>query len=1088
MFNISQEAIKDGCHSSVYHRGLNYFKEGRIKKLMYLPGEDKYLGTVQGSKNYTVEIWTDKQGEMANYFCSCPAFDRFYGYCKHVVAVLLALHNNHQVREERERFLSQQMIGEILNSFSHEEAHPSREVTLEPTLIFDKGWQRLRENRASVSLSIGEDRLYVVKSVKNFLEKLQSHVPIEFGKKFTYDPRVHFFRERDLAMLSLFREVLEVSEIGNTYGYGSYRSGDGPFSGKTVQLPETLFKRWLRVMESRAFSAIINDVGYDGVVISGEDLPLGFSLEEKDDRLYLLGQSLKGMVPLTGDGEYFFSNGRIYHLSPARRQNLMPFYRSLTTSSEYKLMIPGEQKERLISELLPRIKKAGALHIPENLSEKIEEPPLKSEIYLDTDGGRIIAEIKFIYGDRVINPFAGGTFPQGETKNSILIRDSEQEKKVMAFFENSGFHVLGNEVYLEDEGDIFAFVEGTLPELTKEGEVFFSESFRRVTKKPSTPSFTGRVSLNREMDLLELDFGLEGIEAEELYGLFSALKEKKKYYRLRDGAFLPLVSPELEDMAEFFSGLELKKEDFAQGHLALPAFRSLYLDSIMEKSPEGIFQKDEAFRELVRQVRRPEETDYPLPSHLEGVLRDYQKTGFKWLRTLGSYGFGGILADDMGLGKTLETISFIVAEREEDPRPALVIAPTSVIFNWQAEINRFSPGLTTLVVTGSKQERTEMIERLRGQEGNEGHEGHVVITSYPLIRNDISLYEGISFSMCILDEAQYIKNAGSLTARSVKVIPAKKRFALTGTPIENSLAELWSIFDFLMPGYLPSFKKFSQKYMKPGNGQDNAHLEELSKKVSPFILRRLKKDVVRELPEKIEQKMVSELTREQKKVYLAYLEKIKQDIAEEIGKNGFDKSRIKILAGLTRLRQICCHPSLFLENFHGESGKLMQLTELLTDLRAGGHRTLLFSQFTSMLAIIRSMLDREGYKYFYLDGSVDSRERVAMADAFNQGEEDLFLISLKAGGTGLNLTGADTVIHFDPWWNPAVEDQATDRAHRIGQDKVVNVMKLISLGTIEERIYELQQRKKNLINEVIKPGETFLTQLSEKEIKEILEM
>lgn len=1132
MFNITQEKISDGCPPSIYQKGLSFFRDGRVKRLLFVQKEDKYIGTVLDTINYTVEIWTDKQGDMINYACSCPAFNQYYGYCKHLVATLLALDNNDKLREERETARSRKMLREILDSFNLEEPTPSREVVLKPTLIFQSGRDYLNENEASITLSIGENRLYVVKNMKSFLEQMQSEENIEFGKKFTYDSRNHFFSQEDREMLSLFSEVLQVSNTthyaSNHYSYS--RWGDGPFSGKTIQLPEILLKKWLGIMKNRTFSAIINDLSYDPIAILEKDLLLDFFLEEKNNRLYLHGKSLKTMIPLTKDGEYFLFQDYIYHISLKQRQNLMPFYRGLITSPENALMILPEHKERLISELLPRIKKAGVLTIHDQLAQKIKEHPLKTEIYLDTEEGRIIAEIKFIYGDRVINPFAsvssgsgvsgvsgissvsgisgvssfsgissvsGSDTPLNESP-SIIIRDGEQEKRVMRFFENSGFHIMGTQVYLEDEHDIFQFVETTLPALQKEGEVFFSEIFRLVSKRPS-PTFKGRVSINGESDLLELDFELEGINREELFDLFSALKEKKKYYRLKDGAFLPLASEELESMADFLDGLDLKKEDFARGRLELPKFRSMYLDSFMHRDRSGRFKRDKAFKELVQNVREPEDTDYTLPPHLEPVLRDYQKTGFKWLKTLASYGFGGILADDMGLGKTLETISFIESEKEIDPRPALVIAPTSVIFNWQAEIEKFAPKLTTLVVSGTKGERAALIERLETKkemkkaevkmEEATTEQVDVIITSYPLIRNDISLYQGKTFSSCILDEAQYIKNAGSLTAKSVKLISAQKYFALTGTPIENSLSELWSIFDFLMPGYLPSYKKFAQKYITPLKKEEsNNVLGELAKKVSPFVLRRMKKDVVRELPDKIELKMVSELTREQKKIYLAYLEQIKQDIAGEIQKNGFEKSRIKILAGLTRLRQICCHPSLFLENFKGESGKLTQLEEVLADLKAGGHRCLLFSQFTSMLSIIRRVLDRENYRYFYLDGSVDSRDRLVMADAFNRGEEDLFLISLKAGGTGLNLTGADTVIHFDPWWNPAVEDQATDRAHRIGQDKVVNVLKFISLGTIEEKIFELQQKKKNLINEVIKPGETFLSHLNEKEIKEILEM
>ncbi|MGI6686189.1 MAG: SNF2 helicase associated domain-containing protein [Bacillota bacterium] len=1114
----------------IYQRGRSYFQNGRVKRLMYGRKDDKYVAVVQGTNNYTVEIWTDDQGKLKNYSCTCPAFNRMWGFCKHTVAALLALEGNMKLREERDKAQAKALMGEILNNFTIDTHAPHREVVLEPTLHLEIMGD---VTKSSVSLNIGEDRLYVVKSFKSFIQEILAGESIYFGKKFTYNPRVHNFSLADQEMISLFSEIYQVVYSDDAFqpyklSSTSYitsstynRQGDSLFSGKALTLPEIHLKRWLKIMEKsgRAIPVFVHGQGlHEHVTVREEDLPLEFYLEEKEDCLFLGENNLKQILPLTRDGEFVFAYGHIYHLSLKQRQNLMPFYRGFAANLGDGLIIPEEDKEILVSELLPRIKKTGRLVIHEELAQKIQERPLKTEVYLDTDGSgdKIIAEVKFIYGDRVINPFPGIGVSTNSTNPStsptdpgnddgkdededhhhesldddfIILRDSEGEHRVISCFENSGFHVLGTQVYLEGEEDIFQFITVYLPELLKEGDVFYSDSFRSLAKRPA-PAFKGRVYLNGETDLLELDFELEGISGDELFDLYGALKEKKKYYRLKDGGFLSLVGGELEDMAELLDGLELKKEDFARGHVELPKFRSLYLDDLIHKNRLGRFKKDKAFRELVQNVRDPEDTDFSLPPHLDAVLRDYQKTGFKWLKTLASYGFGGILADDMGLGKTLETISFIESERENDRAPALVIAPTSVVFNWQGEIEKFAPGLKTMVITGTKAERRELLEQLDGARVVPGRRfPDVVITSYPLIRNDISLYRDLTFSACILDEAQYIKNANSLTARAVKMISARKYFALTGTPIENSLAELWSIFDFLMPGYLPGYNKFAKQYIAPLKKDDgNQVLEDLARKVSPFILRRLKKDVVEELPEKIELKMVSELTREQKKVYLAYLGKIKKDIAGEIAQKGFDKSRIKILAGLTRLRQICCHPSLFLENFKGESGKLIQLQEVLADLRAGGHRCLLFSQFTSMLAIIREMLDRENYRYFYLDGSVESKERVAMADAFNRGDEDLFLISLKAGGTGLNLTGADTVIHFDPWWNPAVEDQATDRAHRIGQDKVVNVLKFISLGTIEEKIFELQQKKKNLINEVIKPGETFLSQLNEKEIREILEI
>ena len=409
-----------------------------------------------------------------------------------------------------------------------------------------------------------------------------------------------------------------------------------------------------------------------------------------------------------------------------------------------------------------------------------------------------------------------------------------------------------------------------------------------------------------------------------------------------------------------------------------------------------------------------------------------------------------------------------------------MVAPASLIYNWEAEIKKFAPQLQAAVIAGTKQERRELLATT---------DADILITSYPLLRRDSALYMPLSFSSCFLDEAQSIKNPASLTAQCARRIKAAHRFALTGTPIENSLTELWSIFQFLMPGYLQSHKKFLQRYGGAGEHTKPEHgTATLAAKVRPFILRRLKNEVLTELPPKIEHRYLSDLTLDQKKIYLAYLERLRSEAAASLHDSGFNRSRIQILAGLMRLRQICCHPALFVDNYCGESAKLLQLRELLREAVDGGHRILLFSQFTGMLQLIRKMLDREGYRYFYLDGSTKTGARLQMVDAFNRGEREIFLISLKAGGTGLNLTGADIVIQYDLWWNPAVEEQAAGRAHRIGQKKVVQVFRLLARGTIEEKIYELQQKKKELIDRVIQPGETFLSAMDESDIREILEL
>ncbi|MHB9095163.1 MAG: DEAD/DEAH box helicase, partial [Eubacteriales bacterium] len=538
---------------------------------------------------------------------------------------------------------------------------------------------------------------------------------------------------------------------------------------------------------------------------------------------------------------------------------------------------------------------------------------------------------------------------------------------------------------------------------------------------------------------------------------------------------------ELETISTMVDHLGLDASALQQKVIHLPKYRALYIDSYLRhKKLQGI-GRNTAFKHLVQSIQEPQDLEYQAPEGLQNLLREYQKTGFRWLKTLASHGLGGILADEMGLGKTLQVIAFILSEKGPGQPPALVIVPTSLIFNWYEEVQKFAPTLKVVVVSGTPHERRGKFKEINGAD--------MVVTSYPLIRRDIDMYKDIEFSYCFLDEAQHIKNPNTINAKSVQQLKARNYFALTGTPIENSLTELWSIFNFIMPGFLLTHTAFQKKYELPiARGEDPNILTEFSRHVQPFILRRLKKDVLKELPDKIETKLMAEMTKEQGKIYLAFLKQAQGEILQEIGTAGFEKSRIKILAVLTRLRQICCHPGLFVNNYTGESGKMQLLQEVMEDTLASGHRILLFSQFTTMLKIIREYLFAHNIGYFYLDGSTRAEQRQEMVRSFNEGEGKVFLISLKAGGTGLNLTGADMVIHFDPWWNPAVEAQAADRTHRIGQKNVVQVFKLITRGTIEEKIFALQQKKKELIDSVIRPGETFLSKLTEEELKAIFDI
>ncbi|MBR2472258.1 MAG: DEAD/DEAH box helicase, partial [Clostridia bacterium] len=486
------------------------------------------------------------------------------------------------------------------------------------------------------------------------------------------------------------------------------------------------------------------------------------------------------------------------------------------------------------------------------------------------------------------------------------------------------------------------------------------------------------------------------------------------------------------------------------------------------------------FNDFVSKFENVSFEDYEIPKDMEHILRPYQKTGFKWLKLLASFGLGGILADEMGLGKTLQAIAFVKSEYEKTKKPTLIVAPTSLLYNWYNEIKKFSPDSSVCIISGDPAERKALAADI--------DKYCFVITSYGLLRRDAALYANASLAYCIIDEAQQIKNPNTINAKAVKSLKAQGFFALTGTPLENNLTELWSIFDFVMPGYLFSRHKFRTMYEIPIVKEENKNsLNELLKHTKPFILRRLKSQVMSELPQKIESKIVCEPTQKQKLLYTAYASAAKKEINTLIDNGNIARNHIKILSMITRLRQLCCHPSLFVENYNGGSGKLDVLIDLLESSIDSGHRVLIFSQFTSMLSIIADTLNEIGISYFYLDGHTPSKSRVEMADKFNSGEKSVFLISLKAGGTGLNLTGADMVIHFDPWWNPAVENQATDRVHRIGQTKSVQVMKFVAKDTIEEKIHEIQQIKQNMIDNVLETGETLLSSMTIDEIKSLFE-
>lgn len=1094
MDNISASDIRDIATASSYNMGAQYFKSNKVASITsdvqeYITGESsgtRVYGKVESSIKdyfYHCEALIGPGGAIASFDCTCEAFHSLYNgksACKHIVALLLKYLYDQNISKPQGKpkiFSKTDALVDLLKKgFIQELPESKKELKLEIGYTFEYISRRI----SSIDLRIGEDRTYVVKNIKQLLYSISTNSgTIEYGKFFSFNPELHTFSRVDQEVINLLLELYEIDiNMPPSRGLGN---DNKLLSGKKAFLTDIQTKRFFSILEDKAIKATILGREYDKVKVLNSYLPIEFNLKQRNGEI-LLYHSDGLPIPLTTDGHYFFYKGNIYNLPKEQYRIYLPLYNAFVEEKSNIVTFKKEEREKIASYIMPGLKKiSSSIIIDPALRKSFIEVPLKSEVYLDKADSGVVAIVRFIYGDVSINPVS----PHIEEGSPLLIRDVEDEMEILTILEKSGFRKGEENYLLKDEEHLVDFLTSGIVALGEKCSIYYSDEFKQI-KIYSPESFKASVRLTGS-NLLEFRFDIDGVDKKELVDIFHALKEKKKYFRLKNGSFIPLTSHELIEVSSILDYLDIKDSQLSKDKILVKKYNALYIDQSLRNTSIEHIERNRSFRELVGSISDIQDMDYKVPGHLDKVLRNYQKTGFKWMKSLYHNGFGGILADEMGLGKTLQTIAFLSSELSEqgnNQKPALVVAPSSLIYNWEAEIKHFSPELKVLVLSGDKATRAGKLHELGDVD--------IVITSYPLIRRDIDDYEDFEFSCCILDEAQQIKNPHSLNAKSVKRIKAKGYLALTGTPMENSLTELWSIFDFLMPGYLLSYAKFTKKYEIPIVKNNNTDvLKDLNRRIRPFILRRLKKDVMKELPPKIEHKLLVEMTDEQKEVYMAYLAAVKGELEDEIETEGFKNSKIKILSVLTRLRQICCDPAVFLEDYHGDSGKLLALDELLEETLYGGHRVLLFSQFTSMLKIIERRLGSSGISTMYLDGSTPPESRLQMVNSFNSGKGDVFLISLKAGGTGLNLTGADVVIHFDPWWNPAVEDQATDRAHRIGQQKAVEVIRLISRGTIEEKICDLQEMKSSMIKDVVGQGstdESLLSSLTLEEIKELFTM
>ena len=757
-------------------------------------------------------------------------------------------------------------------------------------------------------------------------------------------------------------------------------------------------------------------------------------------------------VLLSGDACYVVDAARAQRTDEEFARKAAPVVSVLATAGSSH--VSSRDVGEFCRSVLPVLRAWCDLAAPASLDQMA--PPAPSfRFRIGEKDGSFFCDATVSYGDWSCVP--GATEAQGQPQRDLAAEYHVCD--VLADYFPLGSAALGEPDYRfgeDDEELLFRLLTDGLSELDGLGEVLLSERLRGIRVRPA-PSLSVRATV--KSDLLNVELGASGLTKEELVEYLDGFSRQQRYVRLTSGD-LVRIGDNLKVAQELADGLGVSVEELAAGRAGLASARSLLIDALLERADGVRLERDAGFHRIVRDFESYGDADIDVPAGLEATLRGYQEDGFRWLGTLERLGFGGILADDMGLGKTLQVIAHVLAQKETGRGGCtLVVCPASLVYNWMSEISRFAPGLAAVAVLGTKAARRVLIG---------GHEGaDILVTSYDLLRRDVEEYAPLHLSRVVLDEAQYIKNPKAQVTRAVKCLDADVRLALTGTPIENRLAELWSIFDFLMPGYLGTRDQFAKRYEGPVEAGEHDGRRLLRCAIGPFVLRRLKSEVLADLPEKTESVVYSQMSPRQRKLYLATQDRLALQV-QHMDKGGpRGPERLKVLAELTRLRQICCDPRLCLDGYEGGSAKLETCLELVSQARDAGHRVLVFSQFASMLDLIGQRLSAAHVTWFQLTGRTSKEARERLVRRFQAGEADVFLVSLKAGGVGLNLTAADVVIHYDPWWNVAAQDQATDRAYRIGQRRDVSVMRLVVEGTVEEKIVRMQEAKRDLAASVL---------------------
>ncbi|WOO87604.1 DEAD/DEAH box helicase [Mollicutes bacterium LVI A0039] len=988
---------------------------------------------VEGNNDYLLEINTY---DIETTKCACST-NKSYGRCQHVLAFLIDLQK--YLNSDKRSSLSPAEIvaNNFTNHFNYEEK-TVKVVNLRPKFLIS---EESNVSKMSLVIKYEGEREYKVANIATVVDSIANNKSVEIVKKMDLVSGEYKINRQT-------QKIIDILKLNKDYRNAQQNS----LLITEVELSSLDIISILEILEGQ-----LVDINFCEGMLCTPPINQLLTVKRLGDQIEISSKFNHKMQEIIS-GRLIKSFDNFYILTEDQ-STLFDLLKNIGSKNIQSILFPLRYYEKFMMKSKNQIETLFNVESDEEFNAPLLEKELATNIYISKiSNAKVAIKVEFAY-EQIHFGFDGYT-----TSDELVLvkRDLTKEEEVLSMLSISQYDYQTTGANLgflitKSHKQTYDLLTNTLPKLQSIANVFVDQEVEDRLLNLNSTSFSVSLTQSESTDFFEFNYELDEFSIDEINQMIKAYRSGEQFYVLDDAKYIPFDDQKIMAQLSFIDQMQ---GEFTSLDAKIPFYRFITL----KQMSNDLFENVEIDQVLEAKLEQIQEISVDTSSLNDVTVRDYQQTGMNWLNQLHHFKLGGILADEMGLGKTLQVIGYL---NENKGLKTLIVVPKALMYNWAQEFKRFAPNMEFTVVNGTKSERVELIE---------GHRGDVIITSYNMLRLDIDSYTK-QFDVCIIDEAQTIKNPGVQVTKAVKKINADLKFALTGTPLENNLVDLWSIADFVNPHYLKSQSDFKKKFVV-----DENNLELLKFHLSPILLRRQKKDVLTELPDKIETPVFCELTPKQKVVYASYVRNYHERLSTIIASDTMATSQIEVLSLLTRLRQIACHPSLFLDDYDGDSGKLELLQELVEENIENGNKMLVFSQFTSFLKIVEKELKAAGISYYYLDGTTKAEDRIKLVEQFNSDQTSVFLISLKAGGVGLNLTSASTVIHLDPWWNPQVESQATDRAHRIGQKQVVQVNKLITKGTIEEKIYMLQQEKKQLTDDILSLDSKMLTSLSATEI------